>query len=344
MRKFLNTLFIVSEESYLGLDGENVLVLSSDKDPVRFPLHTLENIMSFSYKGASPALIGECTKRGISVSFFSPSSNRFLGSVNGDFRGNVLLRKTHYRLSEDSEYSLSLSKQFMIGKIFNSRLVIERALRDHPLRVDTEELRKVSVLLKGQLQAIPNCDSMDKMRGLEGNCASWYFSVFDQLILQNKDDFFFHERTRRPPMDNVNALLSFFYSILANDCASALEGVGLDPYVGFMHVDRPGRRSLALDLMEELRSIIVDRFVLTLINNKVINSNHFNQFENRSVTLNETGRKITLSSWQKRKQEIIFHPFLEEKIPRGLLPFSQALLLARYLRGDIDAYPPYLGV
>ncbi len=341
MRKLLNTLFVTTPDTYLALDGENVLVLQEEQTLMRLPLHTIECICYFGYKGASPALMGACAQRGVRMSFLTPNG-RFLAAACGENRGNVLLRKQQYRVSDDEAESAKIARGFLFGKVYNSRWVLERATRDHPLRVDVPALKAVSESLAALLPALLTCCDLAQLRGMEGAAAEQYFGLLDELVLQNKSDFYFRERTRRPPMDNMNALLSFAYALLSNDCAAALEGVGLDPYVGFLHRDRPGRISLALDLMEELRSVFADRFVLSLINNRVVCGKDFTQKENGAVLLSDTARKAVLSGYQQKKQEIITHPFLDEKIPWGLVPHAQALLLARYLRGDLDEYPPFL--
>ena len=258
------------------------------------------------------------------------------------FNRNVLLRRSQYRFADDTDSSARFARSFVIGKIFNSRWVLERTKRDHNLRVNVKRLSGQSQALSGYLKQVSGCNDVDAIRGLEGLAAKDYFYVFDDLILRSKDDFFFEQRSRRPPLDRMNALLSFSYSLLTGDCLAALQGVGLDPYVGFLHVDRPGRPSLALDLMEEFRPALADRFALTLVNLGSISAGDFEQRENGGVFLNDAGRKTVLAAWQKRKQEVITHPFLGEKMPWGLIPYVQALLLARAIRGDIDAYPPFM--
>ena len=230
----------------------------------------------------------------------------------------------------------------IFGKVFNTRWILERALRDHAMRVDAEALKQASTRMAAQLPNIESAENLDVLRGLEGNASADYFSVFNELILVQDTEFVFDGRNRRPPRDNVNAMLSFAYALLANDCASALESAGLDAYVGFLHTDRPGRASLALDLMEELRGPVADRLVLTLINNRMVQDKHFDRREDGSVFLNADGRKILLTAWQNRKKEEITHPYLKEKIAWGLIPYAQSLLLARFLRGDLDGYPPFL--
>lgn len=341
MRRLLNTLFILTEDTYLALENENVVVKREDDVLGRIPLLTLENILYFGYKGASPFLLGECAKRGIGLCFLSPHG-RFLARVCGENPGNVLLRKKQYRISEDEEASCLLARNFIVGKIFNARTVLERAKRDHPLNVDVDKIQAISNELKSAVREVRQVKSAEILRGIEGNAASAYFSVFDGLILQNKEQFKFSSRSKRPPIGRVNAMLSFAYTLLAHDCASALEGVGLDAYVGFLHCDRPGRFSLALDLMEELRAVYADRFVLTLINNRVVKPADFDEKENGVTLLNETGRKRFLQEWQERKRDTMLHPFLEEKISWGLVPYVQALLLARTLRGDLEEYPAFL--
>lgn len=341
MRKLLNTLFITSENAFLSLEGETVYVEVKKQKVGQFPLHTLENILCFSYNGATPAFMGSCAKRGINLSFYTPYG-RFLCRVVGESQGNVLLRKQQYRISDDPNSSCIIARNMILGKVFNERWTVDRTLRDHALRINTERFRNTAQFLTNGMNQIRTEEQLDSLRGIEGECASVYFSIFDEMILNQKDDFFFHGRNKRPPLDFVNAMLSFGYSLLANDCAAALEGVGLDSYVGFLHRDRPGRKSLALDMMEELRAVLVDRFVLTLINNRQIRSEHFQMTESGAVAFTDNGKKKFLSAWQERKRGQITHPYLQEKIFWGLVPHIQALLLTRYLRGDIDGYPPFL--
>ena len=340
MRKLLNTLFVTSEDSYLALENENVVVINGENKLGQFPLSILEGIVCFSYKGASPALMGACAGRGIQLCFMTPRG-RFLARVCGEDRGNVLLRKQQYRVSDSPAESCLIARNMILGKVFNARWVLERTVRDHGMRVDTEALRKVSTQLAQQLPVIENAVDLDTLRGLEGEASARYFSGFNQLILNQKDDFSFEGRNRHPPRDNVNAMLSFAYTLLANDCGAALESVGLDSYVGFMHRDKPGRASLALDLMEELRAPLADRLVLTLINNRMVQKNHFRRQADGVVLLNDDGRKLFLNAWQERKRDAITHPYLQEKVYWGLVPYVQALLLARYLRGDLDGYPTF---
>lgn len=340
MKKLLNTLYITNSDYYLSLEGETVTVLSDKKKIGKIPLHNLESIITCGYMGASPALMGKCAQEGISIIFLS-RNGKFLARIVGEQYGNVILRKTQYRVSECEEESLKLAKCFIMSKLYNSRWILERAIRDHKLRVDTEALKRASLTLKNSLNSSYECKSMDSLRGIEGEAASIYFGVFNELILQQEEDFNFELRSRRPPLDRVNALLSFAYVLLTSMCTSALESVGLDPYVGFMHTIRPGRKSLALDLVEELRSVFADRFVITLINKKIILSKNFIEQEDGAVLLNDEGKKIFFKYWKQKKLEVIEHPYLKEKVEWGMVPYVQALLLSRYLRGDLDSYPAF---
>lgn len=341
MKRLLNTLYVFTEDAYLSLDGENVVVKQRDSELGRIPLHTLEGIISFSYKGASPALMGACAERSIALSFFD-RRGRFLARVSGPQRGNVFLRKVQYAWSEDDRKSLAVSGPMIFGKLYNSRWVLERAIRDHGMRIDAEGVKSASAKISASARSAMESNSIASLRGIEGDAAAEYYSVFDELLLRDKEAFHFSGRNRRPPKDPVNAMLSLFYTVLARDCASALEGVGLDPYVGFMHVDRPGRQSLALDLMEELRPVLVDRFVISAVNNRVVSADDFEARESGEVRLAGKGRKKLFAAWQEKKKTQVTHPFLKEKIPWGLVPHLQALLLSRFVRGDLDGYPPFL--
>lgn len=341
MRKMLNTLFVTTEDAYLSLENENIVVHVGEEKRAQYPLLMLEGILTFSYKGASPALMGACAERGIGLTFLTPRG-RFLARVCGSEHGNVLLRREQYRRADSLSASCLIARNFIFGKVYNQRWVLERTIRDHALRVNVQALKDVSAALAAKLPQIESAVDLDGLRGLEGDASADYFSVFDEMILSQKADFLLNGRNRRPPQDNLNALLSFAYVLLANDCAAALESVGLDAYVGFMHRDRPGRTSLALDLMEELRAPMADRLCITLVNNRVLQDKHFDRQESGAVFLNDAGRKQFLTAWQNRKREEITHPFLKEKIMWGLVPYVQALLLARTLRGDTDGYPPFL--
>jgi CRISPR-associated protein Cas1 len=340
MKKLLNTLYISSPDAYLTLDGETILVKRDDDVSTRLPLHNLENIVCFGYRGVSPALMNACVDKNIGLCFLSPNGY-FLARVNGKVRGNVLLRKTQYQISENEKKSTKIAVSFLLGKVSNCRKVLDRAVRDHSLLVDVEKLSKTSLALKDCLHSIQESETTSELMGFEGSAAKLYFGVFDHLILQQKNAFQFTERSRRPPLDNTNALLSFLYTLLTQEMISALETVGLDPYVGFLHQDRPGRPSLALDLMEELRPVFADRLALSMINRRQITEQGFIQKESGGILMEDETRKKVLSIWQERKQEMITHPYLGEKIIFGLVPYVQALLLARHLRGDLDAYPPF---
>jgi len=340
MKKLANVLYVTTPEAYLSLDGENVVVKKDENTSMRLPLHNLENIVCFNYPGASPGLMGACAERNVGLCFLTPNG-RFLARITGKVKGNVLLRKKQYDVSEKKDESLPIAASFLLGKIANCRKVIERALRDHAMLVDTQALTQASAALKETLSAIQDCKTIGDLMGFEGSAAKIYFGVFDQLILQQREDFAFKERSRRPPLDNLNSLLSFLYVLLTNEVASALEVVGLDPYVGFLHQDRPGRPSLALDLMEELRPVFADRLALSLVNRKQVTGKGFTQKESGGILMDDDTRKIVLTNWQARKKEEIIHPYLKERIPFGLIPHVQAMLMARFLRGDLDAYPPF---
>lgn len=341
MRKLMNTLYVTSPDAYLSLDGENVVVLVEEKEKIRVPLHNLEGIVTFGYTGASPAFMGQCAKRNLALTFLT-RHGRFLARVVGESRGNVVLRRQQYRMADQEPEQIKIARNCIAGKIYNSRSVVNRALRDHGQRIDEARFKAVSEQLKQSLELARAVSSLEELRGYEGEAASRYFSVMDDLILQQKADFYFRGRNKRPPLDNVNAMLSFVYTLLAHDVAAALETVGLDSYVGFLHTDRPGRISLALDMMEELRAVFADRFVISLINKRMVNGSGFEKQENGAVMMKDDTRKEILRNWQERKQDKIKHPFLEETIEWGLVPHVQAMLLARFIRGDLDGYPPFL--
>ena len=341
MKKLLYTLYVTSENSYLSLDGENIVVLDEQKEIGRLPLHNLEGIVSFGYRGTSPALMGACAERNISLCYLTPQG-KFLARISGKTKGNVVLRQQQYDSSRDAQISLEIAKSCILGKVYNARWVLERAVRDHSLQIEADQVKKAAEFLRDSLKRIRGSESKEQLRGYEGEAASIYFGVFDQLILQQKKDFAFYGRSKRPPMDNVNALLSFVYTLLTNTITSALETVGLDPYVGYLHTDRPGRASLSLDLIEELRPVLADRFVLSLINKRIVNGKNFSKKENGAVLMDDELRKRVLTEWQNKKKEIITHPYLNEKVEWGMVPYVQAMLLARYLRGDLDGYPVFM--
>lgn len=341
MRKLLNTLYVTTPESYLTKDGENVVIKVDNAETFRIPIHNIEGIVCFGYQGASPGLMGLCADRNVGLSFVSPSG-RFIGRFQGKISGNVLLRRKQYRIADDQETSLSLARVFILGKITNCRNVLQRAIRDHASMINTLSIEESSIILQHKQKSLQRAATLDQLRGYEGEAAVAYFSVFDQLILCQKEDFFMHDRNRRPPKDNVNAMLSFLYTILMHDVQSAIETVGLDPCVGFLHRDRPGRPSLALDMMEEFRPYLADRLVLSLINRKQVNAKGFKKTDTGGVVMTDDTRKEIITAWQKRKQEKIMHPWLKEEISIGLLPYAQALLFARFLRGDLDNYPVFV--
>lgn len=341
MKKMLNSLYIVSPDRYLSLDGEN-LVISQDRERIgQVPLHNIDSVTVFGASGASPALIGKCCKYNKPVVFLS-RNGRFLYRCEGEQSGNVLLRREQYRIADNEEKSVAIARAMIAGKIYNSKYIISRMIRDHSMRLDTDKFSRKHQLLSESAELAYNAVSSEELRGIEGEAAKIYFSIFDDMILQQKEDFCFEHRSKRPPLDNINALLSFTYTIMSSMCAGALASVGLDPYVGFLHTDRPGRISLALDMMEEFRSVLCDRFVLSLVNKRMINANHFEKREDGAVLLTDEGKQVFFKAWQERKQEELKHPFLSEKIQWGMLPYAQAMLLARYIRGDLDAYPVFL--
>lgn len=338
MRKLLNTLYVTTPEAYLAKDGLNVVVSVNKEELFRIPIMNVEGIVTFGYMGASPGLMKLCMDNNVSLVFMSPQG-RFIGRIQGATHGNVLLRKKQYSLSEDDNVALHLAKLFIIGKVFNTRSILQRFIRDNGA---DEEVECVIKQLEWRKKCVMQAETMDILRGEEGRAANSYFDVFDHLILNQKADFPFNGRSRRPPKDEVNAMLSFVYTLIANDVAAALESVGLDPYVGFMHTLRPGRTSLALDLMEELRAYLGDRLVLSMINRKQVTKKDFIRQGDESFVMSDSCRKELLNTWQKRKKEMIEHPYLKEKIPIGLLPYTQAMLLARFLREDLDDYPVFL--
>ena len=329
MRQLLNVLFITKPEVYVGLNGENITIKEDDTIIARYPLHNLEGVVCFSNMGMSPALMEKCVEQNISICFLTPTG-RFRARMIGETRGNVLLRKRQYRVADKEEESLNIARNFILGKVYNEKWQLERYIRQYPLRIPVEEMEKASARLSSYMNEIGTCCNLDQLRGYEGTAQVAYFGVFDHMILNQKSEFYFHDRSKRPPEDRVNSLLSFAYTLLANDITAALETVGLDPYVGFMHQDRPGRASLANDLIEELRAPIADRFVLSLINRKQLQADDFEINDNKSVYIKDSARRTFISEWQKNKQEELTHPYLNEKISWGLVPYSQALLLADY--------------
>ncbi|MDA3948719.1 MAG: type I-C CRISPR-associated endonuclease Cas1c [Spirochaeta sp.] len=340
MKRLLNTLYVGTQGSYLRKEGETLVVEQESEKVLQVPIHGLGGLVCFGNVLCSPFLLGFCAERDISVSFMS-QYGRFLACVRGPVSGNVLLRRQQYRLVDEERVSRDVSANIVTAKMANSRSVISRTLRDYRERVAEPQLSDASRESARYLKQTENASTTDEIRGLEGVAAAQYFRVFDQSIIDQKQDFRFRERSRRPPLDEVNALLSFVYTLLAHDVRSALETVGLDPAVGFLHRDRPGRPGLALDLMEEFRAPIADRLVLSLINRRQVKAAGFERARNGAVVMDDSTRKTLLTEYQNRKQTEVYHPYIGEKVPVGLLFFVQANLLARFIRGDIDGFPPY---
>ncbi len=341
MKHLLNTLYVTTQGAYLAREGETVVVRVEKEDRLRVPIHTLGGVVCFGQVGASPALMGLCGERGVNLSFLS-EHGRFLARVQGPVSGNVLLRREQYRRADDRPAAAALARSLVVGKVINGRTTLLRAARREPDSPAGQALAAAARELAGRLRELGDASDLERVRGLEGEAARSYFEVFDHLVRAQKDAFFFRVRSRRPPLDNLNALLSFLYTLLMHDVASALEGVGLDPAVGFLHRDRPGRQSLALDLMEELRPVLADRLALTLINRQQVQAKGFSASPSGGVFMDDATRKAVLVAYQERKREELTHPFLGEKLELGLVPHVQALLLARHLRGDLDAYPPFV--
>ncbi|HOX31076.1 MAG TPA: type I-C CRISPR-associated endonuclease Cas1c [Spirochaetales bacterium] len=340
MRKLLNTLYVSSQGSYLRKEGETVVVEREREKVLQLPAHTIGGIVCFGDVLCSPFLLGFCAEKGIGISFLS-EHGRFLASVRGPVSGNVLLRRQQYRLADDMGATKAIAEHIVAGKLANTRVVMNRALRDHAERIDAEAVRRASASIDRIIDDLPRAADADSVRGLEGMAAAEYFAVFNNFIVDQKDAFVFTDRNRRPPLDPVNSLLSFVYTLLAHDMRSAIETVGLDPAVGFLHRDRPGRPGLALDLMEEFRPSIADRLVLSLINRRQVDARGFKRAENGAIVMDDTTRKAVLVEYQNRKQDEVSHTYLDEKVPVGLLFFVQANLMARFIRGDIDGYPPF---
>jgi CRISPR-associated protein Cas1 len=341
MKKHLNTLFVTTQGAYLSKEGETVVVKVDGEIRLRVPVHTIGGIVCFGNVSCSPYLMGFCAENDVAISFLS-EHGRFLAKVQGPVSGNVLLRREQYRRADDLKFSAEVAKVILTGKITNCRTVLQRAIRDHGSKIKEDEVRNAVMRLNRQLEIIDQNQSLEVLRGIEGDSAHIYFNVFDHLIVAQKEDFRFEERNRRPPLDNVNCLLSFIYTLLMHDVRSALETVGLDPAVGFLHRDRPGRPGFALDLMEEFRPYIADRLTLSLINLQQVQDKGFKKMDSGAVVMDDETRKIVLVAYQGRKQEEITHPFLDEKVMIGMLFHIQAMLMARYLRGDMDGYPPFI--
>lgn len=341
MKKLLNTLYVTTQKAYLTREGEAVLVRVQHETRLSVPIHTLGGIVCFGRVSCSPPLMELCGKNNVVISFLS-ERGKFIARVQGPVHGNVLLRREQYRRADDENAATEIARAVVIAKVANSRTVLLRALRDHPDNIGAAEIESAAARLAGLFEYVQKSVTLDVVRGREGEAAMVYFGVFDHLIVAQKEDFFFRERSRRPPLDNTNSLLSFLYTLLAHDVASALETTGLDPAVGYLHRDRPGRPGLALDLMEEFRPFLADRLALSLINRQQVRGKGFNRTETGAVIMDDATRKELLLAYQQRKQEEIFHPFIEEKVAIGLLPHVQAMLLSRYLRGDLDGYAPFI--
>jgi len=341
MKKHLNTLFVTTQGAYLAKEGETILVKNEGEKLLQVPIHTICGIVCFGQVSISPFLMGFCAENDVSISHLT-EYGRFLARVQGPTSGNVLLRREQYRRADDPDVSARVARSVILGKLANCRTVLMRSLRDNPERNGIEDIQLIVNRIGYNLERIQTQLPLNTLRGIEGESALLYFSVFDNLITAQKNDFSFHDRNRRPPLDKVNCLLSFLYTILMHDVRSALESVGIDPYVGYLHRDRPGRPGLALDLMEEFRPFIADRLALSLINLKQVQKKGFKQSESGAVLMDDETRKVVLTAYQKRKQEEIIHPFLGEKVSIGLLCHIQALLFGRFLRGDLDGYPPFV--
>lgn len=344
MRRMLNTIYVTSEDAWLRKDGANLLVEVEGVERGRAPLHMLDGIVSFGRQGASPALLAACAEAGITVSHLDPNG-RFLARVEGQRSGNVLLRRTQYRCADDAARAVPIVRGILAGKMANQRTVIRRALRDHADKLEDtarETLEAAERRLTDGARRTLEAQAVDQLRGLEGEAAQVYFGAFNAMILNEDPYFVFQGRSRRPPLDRVNALLSFLYALLGHDCRSALEAHGLDPQVGFLHADRPGRAGLALDLMEELRPVLADRLALSLINRRQLAPSDFIVEEAGGVRIEDEARRRVLIAWQERKRDELTHPFLGEVLPLGLLAHAQAQLLARHLRGDLDGYPSFI--
>ena len=338
MKKLLNTLYVQSQGSYLRQEGETVVVERDRTIVARIPIHTLSGIVCFGNVLCSPFLLGLCGERGVHVSFLT-EHGRFLARVEGPVSGNVLLRVAQMKAASAPRQARDIAASCVAGKMLNARTILQRRLRDHG---DDEVCSHAVIELAGAVQQLRKAATTDEVRGVEGTAAARYFEAFNELIVAQREAFAIRNRNRRPPLDPMNALLSFLYTLLAHDCVGALESVGLDPQIGFLHALRPGRPSLALDLMEEFRAPLADRMALSLVNLQQLGPKDFKVSESGAVEMSEAARKTVLLAWQKKKQETILHPFLGEKVEIGLLPYVQALLLARHLRGDLDAYPSFL--
>ncbi len=341
MKRHLNTLYVTTQGAYLAKEGETVVVRVEHEIRMRIPVHNLGGIVCFGQVSVSPFLMAHCAESGVGISHLT-EHGRFLARIEGETTGNVLLRREQFRRADEPAASMAIARPIVEAKIMNCRTVLGRSVRDRPKSESAATLSAASAQLVFRLEEARRENDLDRLRGLEGMAARDYFGAFDALVVQQKEDFRFDGRNRRPPLDRMNALLSFLYTLLVHDIRGALEGAGLDPQVGFLHRDRSGRPSLALDLMEEFRPFLADRLALSLVNRQQLNGRNFRISESGAVFLDEQGRKEVLVAYQKRKQEEIRHPFLGDRTTVGMLPHLQALLLSRYLRGDLDGYPPFI--
>ena len=341
MKQLLNTLYVTTQGAYLARDGEAVAVRVEKETRIRVPIHTLSGIVCFGQVSCSPFAMDLCAENGVGLAFLT-EHGRFLARVVGPVSGNVLLRREQYRWADRPERSAAVARAVTLAKIANCRTVVLRAVRDQSEGDGTEELEQAARRLGRLLETVSAAKELDEIRGHEGDAARVYFGVFGRLIGVPEEEFFFRGRNRRPPLDNMNALLSFVYTLLTHDVTAALEGVGLDPAVGYLHRDRPGRPSLSLDLVEELRPVIADRLALSMVNRRQVQASGFRRTESGGVVMDDGTRKEVLVAYQKRKQEEILHPFLQERVAFGLVPHVQAMLMARFIRGDLDGYPSFI--
>lgn len=340
MRPLLNTLFVTTQGAYLAKEGQTVTVKVGQEVRLRVPVHTVSGIVCFGQVSCSPFLMGFCAENNVEISFLT-ENGRFLARVQGPVSGNVLLRREQYRKADDLSAASAVASAIVAAKVANARAVIGRTLRDHPQKTDVAALRDASERLRRRIERLGGLTSLDEIRGIEGDCGRIYFAVFRHFVTTEGEAFRFMERSRRPPLDNMNALLSFIYTLLMHDFSSAIECVGLDRQVGFLHRDRPGRAGLALDLMEEFRPFFADRLALSLVNLRQVRARGFKKSESGAVVMNDETRKEVLTAYQSRKRDEIMHPFIKEKVPVGQLFFVQALLFARFVRGDLDGYPAF---
>ena len=340
MKQLLNTMYVTNPDSFIRRDGTNLVVDIAGKEAGRIPIHNLEQVICFGYSGASTGAMHLCAESSVTLTFLKPNG-RIIATVQGETHGNVLLRREQYRIADNELSSLAISRNMIEGKVINCRAVLKKGLSNHPDIKSADDLSSSIDKLTTIINSIQSVSSSAELRGIEGDAARSYFSALDSLILKNKTSFYMHERTRRPPKDRFNSLLSFLYSILTNDVRSALDAVGLDPYVGFLHTDRPGRASLALDLMEELRPL-ADRVALKLINLGMVTSDGFIEEGGGAFMMDDQVRATVIGEWQKAKSQEVYHPFLKEKVQAGLLPHVQSMLLARCIRGDLEGYPPFI--